>query len=50
LPPGGTVLTIAASIAPVPDDVRIITSSLVWKTSLRPSDTSTITCFASSER
>ena len=50
LPPGGTVLTAAASIAPVPDAVRIITSFLVWKTSLSPSVTSTITCLASAER
>ena len=44
LPPGGTVLTAAASIAPVPEAVRIITSFCVWKTSFSPADTSVITC------
>ncbi len=50
LPPGGTVLTAAASIAPVPEAVRISTSFCVWKTSLRPAATSVITCLASAER
>ena len=36
LPPGGTALTTAASIAPVPEAVRIRTSFFVWKTSLSP--------------
>ena len=38
MPPGGTVLTAAASIAPVPEAVRIRTSFCVWKTSFRPRD------------
>ena len=50
LPPGGTVLTAAASIAPVPEAVRIRTSFCVWNTSFSPSTTSTITCLASAER
>ena len=50
LPPGGTALTTAASIAPVPEAVRIRTSFFVWKTSLSPSTTSVITCLASVER
>ena len=50
LPPGGTALTAAASIAPVPDAVRIKTSFRVWNTSFKPATTSVITRFASSER
>ncbi len=50
LPPGGTALTAAASIAPVPEAVRIITSFCVRKTSFSPAETSVITCFASAER
>ena len=50
MPPGGTVLTTAASIAPVPEAVRISTSFRVWKTSFRPATTSVITCLASAER
>ena len=44
------MLTAAASMAPVPEAVRIRTSFCVWNTSLRPSVTSTITCLASAER
>ncbi len=50
LPPGGTALTAAASIAPVPEAVRIRTSFLVRKTSLSPAATSVITCLASADR
>ena len=50
LPPGGTVLTAAASIAPVPEAVRIRTSFCVRKTSFSPAATSVITSLASAER
>jgi hypothetical protein len=50
LPPGGTALTAAASIAPVPEAVRIRTSFCVRKTSLSPAATSVITSLASAER
>ena len=50
LPPGGTALTAAASIAPVPEAVRIRTSFCVRKTSLSPAATSVITSLASADR
>ena len=40
LSPGDSVLTIAASQAPVPEDGKITTGWLVSKTALQPSSTS----------
>src|SRR5262249_62036325 len=40
VPPADSVLTTAASIAPVPDEVNGITSWPVWKSRLSPARTS----------